>query len=161
MKLRVIGGWLAIFLLLAGQSLVAVAAPNITSSPEGTSGFEITFDGTTATDLSTGNPISLAPATTTPVTLTSLTPSLASPQAPGTSITFTANASGGSSPLQYRFWLWNGGAWNAVQDYSTTNTWTWVPANPGDYYVSVWVKEQNSTRPVDVMLDPLVPYAIR
>src|SRR3990172_2495215 len=64
---------------------LAAADFNINPSAEGTSGFEISFDGTTITDLSTGSAITAAPVTAT-VTLASLTPNLASPKALGTSI---------------------------------------------------------------------------
>ncbi|HSL23387.1 MAG TPA: Ig-like domain-containing protein [Vicinamibacterales bacterium] len=67
-----------------------------------------------------------------PATFTSLTPSASS--APyGTEVTWTAAATGGASPLEYEFWRYcyaNPG-WTKVQDYSTTNTFTWTPA-PSD-----------------------------
>ena len=42
-----------------------------------------------------------------PATLTSLTANVSFPVAPGTPITWTAVASGGTAPLQYQFWRYN------------------------------------------------------
>lgn len=107
--------------------------------------------------LDPGVPYSIA----TPVVLNSLAPSVPSAQPRRTTIIWTANASGGASPLQYRFLLLRRGSWSIVQDYSTVNTWTWKPSAADNYYVTVWVKEQNSTKQYDVALDPAVPYTIK
>ena len=65
--------------------------------------------------------------------------SLASPQPPGTEVTFTAAGQGSVGPFQYRFWLsTNGGAYALVQDWSTAASWP-LPATtvPGTYTVKV------------------------
>src|SRR5437588_206769 len=52
-----------------------------------------------------------------PLTFSATTADKASPQAAGTTITFTANASGGTAPYQYKWWVKNGsGAWTMVQE---------------------------------------------
>src|SRR3989475_4306908 len=81
-----------------------------------------------------------------PVTLTSITNDKPAPQSVGTSITFTASASGGIAPYQYKWWLWNGTAWNIVQDWSGSATFVWTPtvANP-NYQVIAWVRSAGNT----------------
>jgi len=64
----------------------------------------------------------------TPI-LNSLTPDIASPQKPGQTITWTANATDADmDKLFFRFFL-NGpatnGAWQPETDWGTANTWTW------------------------------------
>ena len=72
------------------------------------------------------------------VTGLTLVPSVASPRAPGTTITWTAAASGGQAPYQYQFALWNGSTWTDLTSWSTTATFAWTPtlANAG-YQVAV------------------------
>jgi len=78
----------------------------------------------------------------------SLASAPAPPAAVGTSVTFTATASGcpNASPL-YQFWvLAPGGSWTIAQPYSTSNTFTWSTAGKptGTYYVAVWVRDADS-----------------
>jgi hypothetical protein len=63
-----------------------------------------------------------------PPTTTTLTPDRAAPQPPGTTIAFTAGASGGTAPYEYRFWLFDGSSWSLVRDWSPTATWSWTPS---------------------------------
>jgi hypothetical protein len=68
-----------------------------------------------------------------------LNPSVASPQAVGTSITFTPRQS--NCMQQYEFWLLPpGGVWAVVQGYGIGATWTWNSAGraPGPYQVGAW-----------------------
>jgi hypothetical protein len=81
-------------------------------------------------------------------TCTSVTNSAApaSPQLPGTSVTFTASAVGCPNPL-YQFWILPpGGSWTIGQAYSTTATFNWnttgLPA--GAYHYTVWVRDSGS-----------------
>ena len=87
---------------------------------------------------------------TPPVTGVTLTPSLASPQAPGTSVTWTASASGGSGSYEYMIQLYSPttGAWSTVKDYTVPgNTWAWDTTGlaPGSYIVDVWARNAGST----------------
>jgi FtsP/CotA-like multicopper oxidase with cupredoxin domain len=52
----------------------------------------------------------------------------ASPQAPGTAVTFTATAGGSIAPYSYQFMLFDPATngWTVVQDWSGTNTWSWT-----------------------------------
>ena len=88
-------------------------------------------------------------AASTPVTISSVTPNKASPQAVGTTITWSCAASGGTS-LYYQFWLQGpSGNWEIAQAYSTSNTWSWTPTTAGSYAVSVWVKDASSSSQYD------------
>src|SRR5438270_628787 len=66
------------------------------------------------------------------------TPDKASPQAAGTTITFTANASGGTAPYQYKWWLKSGSTWSMVKDWSSSATYAWTPGTANSYVVEVW-----------------------
>jgi hypothetical protein len=80
-------------------------------------------------------------ATTTPrVIAVSLVANRVSGQAPGTTITWTATPSGGVSPHQYKWWIFNGVSWTMATGWTTSNTLVWTPATPGNYLVGVWVK---------------------
>ena len=76
-----------------------------------------------------------------PITITSLTSSVASPQNAGKSITFTTKATG-QTTLQYQYWICNvDGSWTKLKSYSTTATATWKPTVSGDYIIWVDVKD--------------------
>lgn len=67
-------------------------------------------------------------------------------------ITFTAAASGGHAPLQFKFWRFDAGSgWQMVQDYGTSNTYTWMPglADVGAHALQVWVRNVGSTTQYD------------
>jgi cytochrome c peroxidase len=84
----------------------------------------------------------ILPAAATGVTVT---PSLASPQAVGAPVTFTAQGQGGSGPYEYRFWINSGAGFNMVQDYAAANTFVWTPAATGNYDILVDVRNAGST----------------
>jgi hypothetical protein len=88
-----------------------------------------------------------APAPSTgPLVLSSITSNVASPQPTGATITFTANASGGTAPHQYKWWLFNGTSWIVVRDWTTDNTYAWTPSGASSAYrVGVWVRNAGST----------------
>jgi cell wall-associated protease len=83
-------------------------------------------------------------------------PSPSSPQPPGTSVTFSATASGCASPL-YQFWIQApGGGWTILQAYGANATVTWnttgLPA--GTYNFDVWVKQSGSSADWEAHLVP-------
>jgi putative Ig domain-containing protein/glucodextranase-like protein len=78
---------------------------------------------------------------TSQITVTSLTSNLASPQAPGTTVRFTATAAGGTAPYQFKWWVLSNGVWNIAQNWSTSATLNWQPASSGTYTVAVWARK--------------------
>jgi hypothetical protein len=81
-----------------------------------------------------------------PLTVTGLTSNKMSPQPAGTSILFTAIASGGTSPYQFKWWIENGGTSTIGQQWSTSSTFTWTPTTPGaSYAIRVWARNSGST----------------
>jgi hypothetical protein len=80
-----------------------------------------------------------------------LSPNLAPPQAPGTSVLFTASSNSCTSPL-YQFWLLRPGyPWQVRQPYSATATWSWDTNTwpLGTYQVGVWAKASASSAAYD------------
>jgi hypothetical protein len=89
-------------------------------------------------------------------TISTFSPSLPSPQAPGTTITLTTSAScvSGVTPEtpQYQFWIKApGGALTMVQNYSPTNTYSWSgQVTLGTYTLEVLVRgSSQTTKPWD------------
>jgi hypothetical protein len=78
-------------------------------------------------------------------TITGLTADLG-PQLSGTLVTVTASAAGGTAPYQFKWWLWNGAAWTMQVDWSTGNTFAWIPSTPNpNYAIGVWVRSAGNT----------------
>src|SRR4029453_4479783 len=50
-----------------------------------------------------------------------------SPQPVGTAINLKAGATGGVTPYQYKWWLWDGAVWKVIRSWSTRSTLTWTP----------------------------------
>jgi hypothetical protein len=68
----------------------------------------------------------------------------------GTTLTWTAVASGGTAgPLLYRFWRFSQktGVWTIVQDYGPSNTWTWTTSSTDDglFELQAWVRSAGSS----------------
>jgi len=79
-------------------------------------------------------------------TSASITPNMASPQAPGATITFTATATHCTAP-QFEFFLQPlGGSWTAQTAGFGANTWAWNTTGlaPGVYGVGVWARQTGS-----------------
>jgi len=67
---------------------------------------------------------------------------------PGTSVTWTADASSGTGPVEYRFLRYGAqdNAWTMVRDWSTARRFTWTPSS-GDYgshLIQVWARTVGS-----------------
>jgi hypothetical protein len=83
-----------------------------------------------------------------PAQLVSLISNVTLPATSGTTITWTAAASGGTAgPLQYQFWRWGSNGWVMAQDYSPLNSYTWTPtaSDVGDHALQVWVRSAGSS----------------
>ena len=78
-----------------------------------------------------------------PPSVTAFSPDKVSPQVVGTTITWTCSATDPEGdPIVYRFWLQSGsGAWSILQDWSSSNVWTWTPTAAGTYNVGCWVRD--------------------
>jgi cell wall-associated protease len=80
------------------------------------------------------------------VTSVSLTSSLVSPQAPNTTITWTATPGGGVAPYQYQWLVYDGATWNNVGSWTSSNTFAWTPAQAGSsYQVGVWTRSAGNS----------------
>lgn len=86
------------------------------------------------------------------VSVTSLTPSVTMPVAAGTTVTWTATASGGTTPYTYKFWIYDGVAWTVGQDWSSASTFAWTPATGGSYTLQAWVRNAGSVATYDAWL---------
>ncbi len=91
--------------------------------------------------------LSLGPADATaaepPLTLTSLTPDRSAPQTPGTRITFTATATGGTPPYQAKWWVSEdgGASYTVRREWGPNIPFAWTPTQPNlAYRVGVWLK---------------------
>jgi hypothetical protein len=82
-----------------------------------------------------------------PAQMVSLTTNTVLPASAGTTIKWTAGATGGTAPLEYQFWRQNGGTWTMVQDYSSQNSYTWITtgADLGQHAVQARVRSIGST----------------
>jgi subtilisin family serine protease len=67
----------------------------------------------------------------------------ASPQAVGATVTWTATAIGGSAPLAYEWWTYNGSSWSTA-GWTASNTFAWTPSAGGSYQIYVWVKSSGN-----------------
>ena len=97
-------------------------------------------------------PSGTATITAGPVSVVSLAADRLLPLATGTTVTWTAAAAGGSTPLEYRFLYYRAslGTWVEGQAYGPSATWTWTPPAADTYVVQVWVRTvgpRPATRP--------------
>jgi hypothetical protein len=135
----------------AGNQYVVARAYNSAGSwiwtPAATGAYDIKVDvrnaGSTSASEASGNVFFYQ--IQTPATNITIVPNLTAPQAPGTAITFTATATGGSGPYEYRFWANTGNGYAIAQDYNSANTWVFTPTKPGIYDILVDVRGQGST----------------
>ena len=80
------------------------------------------------------------------VTAVTLTANRAAPQAPGTAITFSATASGGTGHNQFKWLVFDGAAWATRADWASAKTFTWTPASANSQYqVQVWARDGVNT----------------
>jgi hypothetical protein len=84
-------------------------------------------------------------ALTQPVSTVTLGANPSSPQPPGTTIVWTAAATGGGSGRQYKWFVYDGSSWTIAAPWSTSDTLVWTPitANPR-YRIAVWARSAGS-----------------
>jgi hypothetical protein len=75
-----------------------------------------------------------------------LTADVASPQPVGSRVRWSAFATGGVAPYQYRWWVFDGSVWRAKTGWRTSSTWSWTPKVANDsYVVRVWMRSAGQT----------------
>lgn len=82
-----------------------------------------------------------------PVTVETFSAAIPQPAPINVANTLTATASGGDTPLLYRFYVMRpgGSTWEMIQDWGGDNTVDWTPDAIGVWNLTVWVKETDST----------------
>jgi len=92
--------------------------------------------------------------TSGPAQMVSLTSNKTLPAAAGTTITWTAGATGGTAPLEYQFWRQDGGTWTMVQNYSSQNKYTWITTatDAGQHAIQARVRSIGSASPYESQL---------
>ncbi len=84
--------------------------------------------------------------TAPPVASVTLTADLASPQPVGSRVRWSAFATGGVAPYQYKWWVFDGSVWTVKTDWRKRSTWSWTPTVANDeYVVQVWVRRAGQT----------------
>ena len=112
----------------APESVIPPAAENITTpvGPENATNVEVPAN---ETQIAAAVPVA---ENQTPI-LNSLSPNVISPQIPGVTVIWTANATDADQdPLLFRFFLTGpatNGAWEPKTGWSASNTWTWTTSS--------------------------------
>jgi hypothetical protein len=86
-----------------------------------------------------------------PISIVSLKPDAQLPVAPGTPVTWTVEAAGGTAPLEYSFELFtqSSGTWTTARPYNSSATWTFTPLTPDSYTVRALVRMNGSAAQYD------------
>jgi len=94
------------------------------------------------------------------VSSANLVSNLSAPQTVGTIILWSASGTGGVTPYQYKWWLYDGSTWTAMTDWTTSATESWTPTLAKTYTVRVWIRSAGSS--VDAAeASSSVPFAIK
>jgi subtilisin family serine protease len=94
------------------------------------------------------------------VTSVGLSSSVASPQAVGTPVDFTATASGGQAPYEYLFAVYDGVAWTIKQGWSPAAAFRWIPSVANANY-RVVAKARSAWNKGAAERETVVDYAIK
>ena len=81
---------------------------------------------------------------TSPLTVTNLTANRTSPQPAGTTTTFSATASGGTPPYQYKWWIVSGATQTVGSNWSANSSFAWTPTAAANYTIRVWARHASS-----------------
>jgi hypothetical protein len=80
----------------------------------------------------------------TPIHHVTIAANKAAPQAPGTTVTFTASPTGGAGH-QYKWWIYEDG-WKPMGSWTPSNTFAWTPTAPNaGGRITVWVRNGGNT----------------
>ena len=83
--------------------------------------------------------------TVTPVSGVTLTADKPSGSPAGSTITFTANATGGTGSYEYKFQVKDSsGIWTTMRDYSSDKAWVWTPGQAGTFVIKVMARSAGS-----------------
>ena len=99
------------------------------------------------------------PIVTKPVSAVTLTASRTAPQLPGTLVMFTASATDGVAPVEFKWFVSDGVTSTAAQDWSTTATFGWTPTAANTYTVTVWARSAGASADVPEQTATM-PFAI-
>jgi Putative Ig domain/Glucodextranase, domain B len=141
-------------------------SPSFSWTPSAGGNYQIGIwvrDATTTADTSAVNlaipyVVNSAPPAAPPVA-TGISADLASPRTVGTSVTFTAGATGGTAPYSYKWWLYSGGTWTLARDWSTSPTFSWTPTAAGNYQIGIWIRNANTTANTNAV-NFAIPYSV-
>jgi hypothetical protein len=75
-----------------------------------------------------------------PLSGVTLTANRPVPQLLGTAVTFTATATGGVEPVEFKWLVFDGVSSTVASEWSTTATFAWTPTTAGVYSVTVWAR---------------------
>src|SRR5947199_186984 len=83
------------------------------------------------------------------------------PQPPGTTIQLTAAVTGGTAPVEFKWWVYSATGWTVLQEWSAATSATWKPAtaNPAGM-VEVWARSAGALADAPEKWADL-PYAIQ
>jgi hypothetical protein len=132
----------------AADLRIEVKLTEMTTTP-----LELTLLGTSVADARKSDAVvAMASTKGTSATGLKLIADPGAPVVPGTIVTLTAVATGGTG-LEYRFFANDGRGWVDLRAYDSGNTCTWKPKTAGTYSLLVWVRalgsksawEQNAT----------------
>jgi len=93
-------------------------------------------------------PAAMSPGTSAPVQPVSTVTLAANPSPPqpvGTTIDWTASATGGGAGRQYKWFVYDGSRWKVASSWSTSDTLRWTPLRPNPRYrIAVWARSAGS-----------------
>jgi len=77
--------------------------------------------------------------------LTGLSANSTSPQFVGAPITFSVSATGGVSPLQFKWWVFDGLVWRVEKDWDTSSTFVFNPTTHATYVIGLWARSSGNS----------------
>jgi len=135
----------------SGQYTTTIDVGNVTSFvftlPDPTKTYYLAVQAINTTEMvsSYSNEVSTGPPAN-PLTVTTLVANQPSPQTLGATITFTATATGGTPPYQFKWWISDGVTSTIGRDWAPSNAFAWTPtAANANYTVTVWARNASST----------------
>ncbi|MEQ1759463.1 MAG: BACON domain-containing carbohydrate-binding protein [Vicinamibacterales bacterium] len=95
-------------------------------------------------------PMASVPGASGRVSAVTLVADKPTPQPSGATITWTAQATGGTAPLSYKWWLWDGATWSVLRDWGAAATYPWSPTlTSSAYRIGVWAKSAGNSADAD------------